>query len=159
MIAKFTFRYGFEPTPGQVEAFNKVITPALTFGDDGKVKSWELYEGELESVLPLLDANETIQVAGIGDPRPLLELRDQLLMRLGDIEARMRTSTPDSYVNSKVEVHVPGAALLRIDEVELLEDGCTDELNLRLENGWRIVAVCPQPDQRRPDYIMGRQKP
>ena len=25
-----------------------------------------------------------------------------------------------------------------------------------ISEGWRILAICPQPNQRRPDYIMGR---
>lgn len=28
-----------------------------------------------------------------------------------------------------------------------------------LNNGWRIIAVCIQPDGRRPDYVLGRYNP
>lgn len=34
-----------------------------------------------------------------------------------------------------------------------------DQEGVELDAGWRILAVCPQPDQRRPDYILGRTKP
>lgn len=58
--------------------------------------------------------------------------------------------------NQKVNVMVPGLGLLLLSEVKLAQDYCTDLLNHELKNGWRIVAVCPQPDQRRPDYVLGR---
>lgn len=41
----------------------------------------------------------------------------------------------------------------------LLEDACTDQLQGALNSGWRIISACPQPDQRRPDYILGRFNP
>jgi hypothetical protein len=58
--------------------------------------------------------------------------------------------------NTKVNVAVGGLGLLQIDEVQLEADCCTDYLNKCLADGWRILAVCVQPDQRRPDYILGR---
>ena len=61
-----------------------------------------------------------------------------------------------TVVNQKCSVAVPGLGLLLIDEVRLEEDCCTDTLSRLLEGGWRIVAVCVQPDQRRPDYVLGR---
>lgn len=60
--------------------------------------------------------------------------------------------------NQKVNVTVPGLGLLLLDEVTCLTDLCSDALNDQLKQGWRIVAVCPQPDQRRPDYVLGRVK-
>lgn len=60
--------------------------------------------------------------------------------------------------NQKVNVTVPGLGLLMLDEVTVLTDCCSDNLNDQLKQGWRIVAVCPQPDQRRPDYVLGRVK-
>jgi hypothetical protein len=41
----------------------------------------------------------------------------------------------------------------------LLSDACSDALQNELDNGWRIIAACPQPDQRRPDYSLGRFEP
>ena len=68
-------------------------------------------------------------------------------------------SVGDQYYNSKCEVHMPGMAMSMYNEMLLLEDCCTDELQSSLNSGWRIIAACPQPDQRRPDYIMGRFNP
>jgi hypothetical protein len=63
------------------------------------------------------------------------------------------------YFNEKVEVHVPGLALMTYNDIMLCEDTCTDLLQSHLDKGWRIIAVSPQPDQRRPDYILGRYNP
>jgi hypothetical protein len=58
--------------------------------------------------------------------------------------------------NEKCQQEQPGPNLMNIDETMLKEDCCTDELQEALSNGWRILAVCPQP-QRRPDYVLGRK--
>lgn len=68
-------------------------------------------------------------------------------------------SVGDQFYNSKCEVHMPGMALSLYNETLLMEDACTDELQSNLNKGWRIIAACPQPDQRRPDYILGRFNP
>jgi hypothetical protein len=57
--------------------------------------------------------------------------------------------------NAKVGVEQPSANLLMVNETKVAEDACTDMLQSELHNGWRILAVCPQP-QRRPDYVLGR---
>lgn len=61
--------------------------------------------------------------------------------------------------NNKCDVHMPGNMLASYNEVMLLENSCSDVLQANLQQGWRIIAVCPQPDQRRPDYILGRWNP
>jgi hypothetical protein len=64
----------------------------------------------------------------------------------------------DVAFNERVQCAVPSNPLLEIDTVELMEDCCTDVVRQMLDEGWRLVAVCPQPT-RRPDYIFGRKKP
>lgn len=61
--------------------------------------------------------------------------------------------------NTKCDVHMPGQMLATYNELMLCEDSCTDVIQTKLAAGWRLVAVCPQPDQRRPDYILGRFNP
>jgi hypothetical protein len=61
-----------------------------------------------------------------------------------------------SVVNEKCNVIVNGLGTLSIDTVKIMCDCCTEKLNDELERGWRIVAVCVQPDQRRPDYVLGK---
>jgi hypothetical protein len=54
------------------------------------------------------------------------------------------------------QIHIPNAALFDVNEVDVLEDGCTYELQRLLDEGWRLLCVCPPNSQRRPDYIIGR---
>lgn len=61
--------------------------------------------------------------------------------------------------NPTIQISIPNIGLLAIDEVYLLEDACTNELQGMLTDGWRIVAVCPPNAARRPDYVLGRTKP
>lgn len=62
-------------------------------------------------------------------------------------------------LNQKVNVHVGGGLIVTYNDLKLVEDSCTDILQNELNEGWRIIAVCVQPDQRRPDYILGRYNP
>lgn len=67
---------------------------------------------------------------------------------------------PDDLKQGRaVQIVIPDMALLLINEVEVCEDFCTHELQSMLDEGWRILAVCPPNAQRRPDYILGRVKP
>jgi hypothetical protein len=58
-----------------------------------------------------------------------------------------------------VQVHVPNLSLLSFNEVDVLENYCTNNLQKKLDEGWRIIAVCPPLDERRPTYIVGRYVP
>lgn len=58
-----------------------------------------------------------------------------------------------------VQIAVPDLGILQINETDWLEDACTEVLQGRLDDGWRILAVCPPNAQRRPDYILGRHNP
>lgn len=50
------------------------------------------------------------------------------------------------------------AFLHRLDKVSVHEEMCTDELQDKLDDDWRIVAVCYQKGSRRPDYVLGKQE-
>lgn len=69
------------------------------------------------------------------------------------------TASTEGQFNHSCNVYMPGNAMLMFNETLLLEDHCTDALQEALNKGWRIIAACPQPDQRRPDYILGRYNP
>ena len=75
------------------------------------------------------------------------------------IEASVSSSVEaiGKLFNEKTSSEQPGPSLLNVNETMLMEDACTDALQENLDNGWRILAVCPQP-QRRPDYVLGRKK-
>ena len=48
---------------------------------------------------------------------------------------------------------------MTVNEVHVLEDSCTDNIQELLDSGWRILACCVQPGGRRPDYVVGRFNP
>lgn len=77
---------------------------------------------------------------------------------IGKIE-KFAADTTNLQYNEKVEVYTPGMALMLCNRLMLLEDSCTDAVQAELDNGWLIVAACPQPNQRRPDFILGRYDP
>lgn len=58
----------------------------------------------------------------------------------------------------QLQVAIPNTLLWEVNEVLLKEDACTDAIQNLLDDGWRILAICPPACQRRPDYILGRQK-
>ncbi|TPG68636.1 hypothetical protein EEL31_08955 [Brevibacillus laterosporus] len=58
--------------------------------------------------------------------------------------------------NQKCDVHIGNLGLLNINQLGYAVDKCTEELQVILNQGWRILSVCPQSNQRRPDYVLGR---
>lgn len=88
-----------------------------------------------------------------------IDITDQLVALAEKPIKLIQEPVGDQYYNSKCEVHMPGMAMAMYNEMLLLEDCCTDVLQSKLNGGWRIISACPQPDQRRPDYIMGRFNP
>lgn len=54
------------------------------------------------------------------------------------------------------QVYLPGNELLKIKQVVVRDDYCTELLQSDLEEGWSIIAVLPKTGQRRPDYVLGK---
>ena len=87
-------------------------------------------------------------------------LQDLLFTVESKVERLVATADSMSKnFNTKCDVHVGGGLIATFNEVCLKSDTCTDELQGTLAEGWRVIAVCVQPDQRRPDYILGRYNP
>lgn len=169
MRARFSFAYGTRLTDEEeariAPLLDKPLERAMRRGDDGMstqerdgdvVAGFVSYTGDIRRVLAALPAAARIEIQGEPDPAPLLDIADRLDEISMRLALRERGAEPDAYVNGKVDVHVPGFALMAISEVKVFEDFCTEALQDKLAEGWRIVAVCPQPDRRRPDYVLGR---
>lgn len=92
-----------------------------------------------------------------------VELSRVLTANLGEnfqLMADKQYAAPvENIYNQKCEVHTPGNTLTTYNQVMLVEDACTDMLQSHLNSGWRMICACPQSDQRRPDYILGRFNP
>ena len=62
-------------------------------------------------------------------------------------------------LNTKCDVHIGGTQLMTMNRLCLVKDACTDHLQALLSEGWRILSINVQPDQRRSDYVLGRYEP
>lgn len=78
---------------------------------------------------------------------------EQLANKISD---RLGTNLTQ-FKNQKLEIHQPNMPLFTYNNFRVIVDSCTEVLqNEWISKGWRVVCVCPQPDQRRPDYILGK---
>lgn len=105
----------------------------------------ELHERKLE-----FEIDRTALMSETGSM--ICRLQERLAQ--GSDGARRRFPSPENAV----QIHVPDLGLLMIREVQVVTDACTDRLQELLNEGWRILAVCPAVSQRRPDYVLGRTK-
>lgn len=64
---------------------------------------------------------------------------------------------PYSVISGALATSAPASRWLHsVDEVQVMEDACTNALHAELRQGWRLLAICPHANQRRPDYVLGR---
>lgn len=168
MIAEFTFpydsliRWNYQPKEGQLEyellipksdylALRALLPELPELKDDhptGIVHG--KYIANIHTVCKIFPKIEINKVFPDGS----VDVFDRLIEKMDRISERIEKNT----YNEKCNVHVPGLGLLMIEELKLCEDACTETIREQLMDRWRIIAVCPQPDQRRPDYILGRSK-
>lgn len=141
---KFKFSGYTKLTPEQVALVQPHVTEPVN-GDH----YWSEYTG---NVLAILDALPGVGIELVTGPVPVpmwLELMAEL-KALG-----VAVGTGQTRLNERVNVAVPDLGLLQMRRVAVRTDCCTEALQLDLDRGWRILAICPQPDQRRPDYVLG----
>ncbi|MEM6625298.1 MAG: hypothetical protein AAGA72_18620 [Pseudomonadota bacterium] len=116
------------------------------FKDDGEPKgSWEL--GNL-----ILESGELEFATDRGVPVTLKRFKGAIPAKL--IEGAVPDETRPGVAT--VHVHLPNNVLHSFNEVHFEEDACTDAIQELLDEGWRIICVCPPLNSRRPDYILGR---
>lgn len=82
----------------------------------------------------------------------MIETHTALMTKQFEQLTKLSTQT----FNEKVVVPNMDSFISKINQTMLLEDCCTDYLQQHLSKGWRIIAICPQPNQRRPDYVLGK---
>lgn len=115
------------------------------------------YAYNIQSQLLTLEAAYALQAAGIAGVR-MEGINGTMLTKMQDRGERTQLTGIDMMEGKVVQITLPDIGLLLIDEVDWMEDACTQQLQRRLDEGWRILAVCPPNAQRRPDYILGRRK-
>ena len=164
MLAEIEFSWGTKIPYGKAASLAEVLGHKLEDiisnqpDDDGLVEliSWRTYLVDIEEL------NRVIPNTPFTIKRLLKTKYDYLVIlekmkEAADKLEKIAFEPPQDF-NYKVNVHVPNLGLLMVNEVTWLENCCTEVLQEYLDKGWRILAVCPQPDQRRPDYILGRTK-
>lgn len=87
-----------------------------------------------------------------------IRMVEQMLALNDKVIAQLKTSSEELFNHPCQQVQ-PGAWVNNVNRMMLVEDSCTDAIQGYLDEGWRILAIQPQPDQRRPDYILGRFDP
>lgn len=120
---------------------------------------------ELRHELPQLKLSEKRDESWLHDKYVIDLARDGELFAKHEIEFSVKRFKGAYKVAGRIEgttynlqVAIPAIGLLTMNEVTHLDDACTDELQRHLDDGWRIIAVCPPDAQRRPDYILGRTR-
>lgn len=161
--------YGFKPNPAQLAALQKHDPSVDIHPMDDKAEwsrgtvrsSFFADPTELYSDPALYGVMFRIEGGQIESSNLLTVLHhvQEALNRVAGLAIPATPVAREQLYNERCNVHVPGLGLLIIDEVQVHTDCCTEELQQQLDTGWRILAVCPQPDKRRPDYVLGRKAP
>lgn len=105
-----------------------------------------------------LSNEEALKLAALGIPLVVKPLPGMMVVKMQDRAAWDHDIQPQAIQDaSAVQISVPDLGLLLLDEVCVREDYCTHALQGDLDDGWRILAICPPNAARRPDYILGRR--
>ena len=124
----------------------KELDPELkSLPDALEDKGWASFSGYVNNIEDLPD--EIFEIVTFHRIKPL-----QMFETNGRIDMN---NLKDAFISN--QVHLPGNELLRIREVKVETDPCTDYLCEELKAGWKILAVCVQTGQRRPDYVLGKE--
>lgn len=127
----------------------EAIGQKLERDEEGKIKSsYNVYTADMLQIMKFANVVELQQVDN--------HWMFNLIEKIESMEEKFNRFTASQSFNERCSVHVPGFAMMEIRKVKVEIDYCTDRLQDDLNDGWRILAICPQPDQRRPDYILGR---
>lgn len=141
MLVTLDFEYR-EFSPEQRETLEKVAINKITWH-----KAWGKDETAMSPDAPVvLDSNDAMFYM----PVKIVKMHEHK-----DVDTILQKIEP--VLNAKCNVVVPGPGLTEIKYTCLLEDSCTDVLQEHLKRGWKILAICVQPNQRRPDYILGSE--
>lgn len=120
-----------------------------------KPKDYYAFRSHKE-IRPFLSYYQASQLCSVGLKLEILPLPGNMLVKLAEKYNGSGDEIKDINSGSIVQIHVPDLALLMYNEVTWLDDSCTEKVQEMLDDGWRIIAVCPPNAQRRPDYIFGR---
>lgn len=145
-LFKISFEYDFKPIPWQIEKIAELlnISPDKVDMQENGCLGW----GSRDVTCTLKEAQAIGSKFTVEKPTGLCRYEASEA-----VQFREREIAP---VNLKCNVIVAGTTIIDIKKVYIETDLCTESLQARLDDGWKILAICVQPDQRRPDYVLGR---
>lgn len=160
MIARIDFTYTSKIQIAKDEALWNQVAEILPIGKWEGEKSWISF-GEM--VVDITLVGEKLMELGVEfEVKAVAQnafIKD-VDAKLQELTRKLKLVEIQLYSSGKiVQVHVPNLGLLAINEVQYMENACTEALQRELEAGWRILAVCPPLMERRPTYIIGRYNP
>lgn len=145
----FKFKWRWKPTDEQLQKLNAIIPDGIKIDEnEGWLDSYETYTANIHQLLAITNQFELEQTS----PSHILQLSEQI----DELIARMNLYSKDQQFNEACNVHITNVGLLTIQKVKIETNMCTDMIQDELDDGWKILAICPQPDQRRPDYVLGK---
>ncbi len=113
---------------------------------------WNTHIADEEGMRAIVAFKLEVDLSPVAEDCMLIKLQDrmrQLALQTDElVEATLK--------GGAVQIHIPDMVLMSINEVTWLDDCCTETVQVELDKGWRILAICPPNAQRRPDYILGR---
>ncbi len=152
MIGRVSFPYGYLEKCSDLEYTELQSVISELPEDRNKVTylSNGPYLCELEEVLKHCE-EVTVKPASSNNYMVRLEKKVEILER----EFKLNRTNFEHALKGVIQIHTPNLGLLNIRSVDVSQDSCTDEIQDKLKEGWRILAICPPNANRRPDYIMG----
>ena len=149
------------------------VQAAYLYSEDKEAKRTEqlqiltelgLKESSPDSLTVYCDADSALELRARGYCEQYSDTVIEAIHELPNTDAQMQDLLAkvnnlvdrSSQFNQRLGLEQPGLTLQTVTHLMLAENACTDAVQEHLAKGWRILAIQPQPDQRRPDYILGR---
>lgn len=135
------------------------LIEAYPYWDDFVIECTESQYLDLLSsgARPTVSACRTFEVGDVAGSVGTVFVEQMLALNQKVIDQLQRASS--EFFNERCGQLQPTSKLHSVNCLMLMEDACTDALQGYLDEGWSILAIQPQPDQRRPDYILGKYDP
>lgn len=146
-----------DATPEKVEEIQKLLPAGMVYREKVKTKKVDPSGGAPEEIVEVERWSVKTYEKFLLDGQQLTRLTELgVTFDLHSFKGTVPYTTGDGKAIGTLHVHLPNYDLNSFNEVSWAEDMCTEMLQKQLDQGWRILAVCPPKSQRRPDYIFGR---
>jgi hypothetical protein len=164
MIARIKFNDSYKiAADAERLAQLREIVPIIPVPDEKDVYRWDVHKVLEDVMIDMIDQAPLLIAAGFEftvkafKSNYFTEIKENVARFERELKF-VKAKLYDPATNVVAQVHMPNGFLHEVNEVKVFNDYCTEQLQLELKDGWRILAVCPSIEQRRPDYVLGRVK-